>query len=102
MLRRIFFALALSMHASLASPELERLLARSILDSNTPLQEVQAFTESRVPLIPPAKSAREWTRMANRWRKDTLDKVVFRGEAAKLRKQKTQVVWLDTIDGGPE
>ena len=44
-------------------------LARSIIDSNTPLQEVQAFTESRVPLMPRFNSAADWTRIADHLRK---------------------------------
>src|SRR6185437_6311588 len=34
-------------------------------------------------------------------RQETLECVVFRGEAAKWRDAETQVVWLDTIEGGP-
>src|SRR6202008_2654145 len=37
---------------------------------------------------------------AKRIRADVLEKVVFRGEAAKWRDAKTKVEWLDTIDGG--
>jgi cephalosporin-C deacetylase-like acetyl esterase len=102
MLRPAALALICSVNVTVASPEIEKLLARSIIDSNTPLQEVQAFTEARVPLMPTVDSAAEWTRIADRLRKDTLDRVVFRGEAAKWRKQKTKVVWLETIEGGPE
>lgn len=101
MLRPIFFALVLLAHSALASPEIQNLLSRSIIDSNTPLQEVQAFTEARVPLVREVNSAAAWTRLADRLRRDTLDKVVFRGEAAKWRKEKTKVVWLETIEGGP-
>lgn len=102
MLRLMVFAVVFCARWAFASAEIERLFARSIIDSNTPLQEVQTFTETRVPLIPAVNSAAEWTRLADRWRKDILDKVVFRGEAAKWRKQKTKVEWLETIDGGPE
>jgi len=103
MLRPILVALFCFTNVTFASPpEIEKLLARSIIDSNLPLAEVQAFTEARVPLVPQVSSATEWTRIANKLREDTLDKVVFRGEAAKWRKLKTKVVWLDTIAGGPE
>jgi cephalosporin-C deacetylase-like acetyl esterase len=102
MLRPAILALLCFANIVRGSPEIERLLARSIIDSNTPLQEVQAFTEGRVPLMPVADSAREWTSIADRLRKDTLDDVVFRGEAAKWRKQKTKVVWLEAIEGGSQ
>src|SRR5258705_3059801 len=102
MLRLLSFALICFGNAAFASREIEELLAYSIIDSNLPLQEVQAFTESRVPATPAVSSATEWTAIADRLRKDTLDKVVYRGEAAKWRKLKTKVVWLETIEGGPE
>src|SRR4051812_3759804 len=102
MLRPAILALLCFANPTLASREIENLLAHSIIDSNLPLQEVQAFTESRVPLMPRVSSAAEWTSMADRLRKDTLDKVVYRGEAAKWRKLKTKVVWLETMEGGPE
>ncbi|HKQ39446.1 MAG TPA: hypothetical protein VJ063_15320 [Verrucomicrobiae bacterium] len=102
MLRAILFALFCLTNNLFASPDIEKLLARSIIDSNLPLAEVQAFTEARVPLMPQVSSAAEWTRLADTLRKDTLDKVVFRGEAAKWRKLKTKVAWLDSIEGGPE
>ena len=102
MLRALILTWTCFVNATFASPEIEKLLARSIIDSNTPLQEVQVFTESRVPLMPAIESSADWTRIAERLRKDTLDKVVFRGEAAKWRKLKTKVEWLETIEGGPE
>lgn len=77
------------------------LLGRSIIDSNVPLAEIQAYTESRVPLMPQVSSVAEWEKVARRMRQETLDKVVFRGEAAKWRKQKTRVEWFETMPGGP-
>ena len=102
MLRLTLFAQILFANFALCSSEVQSLLTRSIIDSNTPLQEVQVFTEARVPMVPSVDSSAEWTKLADRLRKDTLDKVVFRGEAAKWRKEKTKVVWLETIAGGPE
>jgi hypothetical protein len=84
------------------SESIAALLARSVIDSNLPMAEVQAYTESRVPLMPQVKSIAEWDKMAHQMRKDTLEKVVFRGESAsKWHKQKTRVEWLETIPGGP-
>lgn len=102
MLRVTVLATVLFTNVTLGSPAIEKLLARSILDSNAPLQEVQAFSEARVPRMPAVKSAGSWRAVAKRLRQDTLDKVVFRGEAAKWREQKTAAVWLESIDGGPE
>jgi hypothetical protein len=75
-------------------------LSRPILGTNQPEAEVQAFCERRVPPMPELKSAREWRRTAERLRRDMLERVVFRGEAARWRKAKPRVEWLDTIEGG--
>jgi dienelactone hydrolase len=83
------------------SSPIEQFLRREIIGTNLALAEVQAFTESRVPLVPEAKSATEWEKVADRLRRETLARVVFRGEAVQWRKAKTRVVWLETIEGGP-
>jgi cephalosporin-C deacetylase-like acetyl esterase len=83
------------------SETIASLLSRSIIDSNLPLAEIQAYTESRVPVMPQVSSVDEWEKVARKMRQETLDKVVFRGEAAKWRKQKTRVEWFETIPGGP-
>lgn len=84
------------------SAALTALLARPILDAGTPLAEVQAFTEARVPAMPAVTTLAEWQRFAARTRRDVLEKIVFRGELARQwRDAKTKVEWLDTIPGGP-
>jgi hypothetical protein len=80
---------------------LQTLLQRSIIGPGLALAEVQAFTESRVPLMPPVKSAAEWEKLANRLRRDTLARVVYRGEAVAWRDARTKVEWLGTVAGGP-
>jgi hypothetical protein len=77
------------------------ILRQPIIDTNLPLAEIQAYTESRIPVMPTVTNAAEWTVIAKKMREETLEKVVFRGEAAQWRKQKTRVEWLDTIPGGP-
>jgi hypothetical protein len=91
----------LNLHAAPSLAELETWLKRELIDTNQPMLDVQAYTESRVPLMPAVRSVAEWEKLADRMRKDTLDKVVFRGEAAAWRDAHTKVEWLDTIEGGP-
>ncbi len=79
-----------------------QLLEHPLLDTNVPMAEAQAFTESRVPRMPAVKSAKEWEQLAGRLRRDTLERVVLRGAAAEWRKGKAKVVWLETLEGGPE
>ena len=84
-----------------AAGTVETWLGQEIIGSTQTLAEVQAFTESRVPLMPEVMSAGEWDRLAKRLGQQTLERVVFRGEAAHWRDAKTKVEWLDTIAGGP-
>ena len=93
-----FLSSCLSLHAAGA---VENWLNQQIIGSTQTLAEVQAFTESRVPLMPQVKSAGEWNRIAERLRRQTLERVILRGEAARWRDAKTKVEWLDTIEGGP-
>jgi len=76
-------------------------LARPIIDAKLPQAEVEKFTEDRILRMPKVKTKAEWESYATKMRKDTLDKVVFRGGAAKWRRLKTKAEWLDTIEGGP-
>lgn len=78
--------------------DVEALLKRRVIDPERPLQEVQAYTESRVPRMPDVSTVAEWEQHAKRMRKETLDRVVFRGEAAKWREIETTVEWSDVIE----
>jgi hypothetical protein len=94
----IFVTFAVSARAA---DSLETALAKPILDPGTTLAEVQKFCESRVPAPPTVRTAKAWDGASTKIRADVLDKIVFRGEAAKWRTAETKVEWLDTIDGGP-
>ncbi len=96
------FALAVSLLSAPAQTNLlAPILARDIIGPNLALAEVQAYTEDRIPLMPALKSAAEWEKEAARLRQETLNGVIFRGEARQWRDAKTKVEWLDTIPGGP-
>jgi dienelactone hydrolase len=72
-------------------------LAEPILAPNQTTVEVQVFTGTRVPALPPAASAAEWTATAARLRQRVLDEVVFRGEARAWASTPGRVEWLDTL-----
>src|ERR1043166_3258030 len=95
-----FCFVSFSMSLRAANP-VETWLGREIIGPTQTLAEVQAFTECRVPLIPEVESAGEWNRIAERLRRETLERIVFRGEAAGWRDAKSNVEWLGTIEGGP-
>lgn len=85
----VFTLGVLAGHARAEQPlDLKAELAKRLLDSDTTQNEVQLYLEQRVPRVPDAKgvkTAAEWEALAAKWRQDVLNKVVFRGEAAKWR-----------------
>lgn len=81
--------------------DLRQSLARPILEPETPLKEVQAFCDARIPHMPKVRSVSAWERRADKMRSETLENVIFRGEAKQWRDAETKVEWLDTIPGGP-
>jgi dienelactone hydrolase len=83
------------------APDFQPVLSREIIGPQLSMSEVQAYCESRVPVIPEVKSLDEWEKHASRLRAGVLQKVVFRGEAPAWRDAKTRVEWLDDIEGGP-
>jgi len=99
--------------------ELEALLNREIVGPVLPMTEVQRYCEARVPAMPevghhpqegtdrrwaPSEAwsgAARWQAEAARLRAAVLDRIVYRGEAAKWRDAPAKVEWLETIKGGP-
>lgn len=81
--------------------DLKAELARPILPSQTSLEETQVFLERRIPKLPEVKTAADWETLAAKWRKDVLDKVVFRGEAAKWREHPVSVEYVGEPIHGP-
>lgn len=94
-----FFILPLT--AAAAPLDVAAALSKPIVDPQQSLDEVQAFTQSRIVPMPQATTAGEWEEHAARIRQDVLERVVFRGEAAAWRDADTAVEWLETIEGGP-
>jgi len=74
-------------------------LKAPILDPGLPLRELRAFVAARIPKFVPAKSSSEWRTQAESIRRDMLEKIIFRGEAARWRDAETRIEWLDTIAG---
>jgi len=87
-----------------ASPEdeavLGEFLTREIVSSDLVMTQVESFCEDRVRRMPEVTSVKKWEKYAKRLRRDVLKKVVLRGQAAKWAKAKTNVEWLETLDGG--
>ncbi len=93
--------LFLSPSVRAAEPTLAEALAKPILEDGTQQQEVEAFCATRVlPLVQPA-TEEEWKKTADKLRKETLERVVFRGEAATWKELPLKIDWLEEIEGGP-
>lgn len=99
---RIAFWVLGSTGALIAQPSgLHTALSRPILVPRQTMIEVQAYSASRVPSLPAAMNAAQWDRQAQKLREQVLEKIVFRGEAARWRDASARVEWLETIPGGP-
>ena len=83
------------------STAIERALAQEIIGPDLALEEVRVFNETRVPDMPSVRSAAEWKAKAREYRRNVLNKVVFRGEAAKWRDTPLRVEWSAVIEGLP-
>ncbi len=94
-----FLLLPATTGSSLAE-SLDEALRRPILAPKDSLSEVQRYCEKHVVRMPDIRSREQWAGEAERIRRDVLDKVVFRGEAAEWRAAKTRVERLEVIEGG--
>ena len=81
-------------------PPIEAWLGHPILDRDVPRREVRRFAKARIARMPRFDSLAAWRHYAEALRQDVLDHVVYRGEAARWRVDKTRVEWLDTIPSG--
>lgn len=79
----------------------DELLKREIVGPVLPLTEMQRYCEARVPRMGSFQTAAQWETEAGRLRAAVLEKIVYRGVAAKWRDAPARVQWLETIPGGP-
>ena len=68
-----------------ADDSVETRLAQPLLNSKQTMVEAQIYLASRVKPMPPIRDRAEWEKYAADLRRQILDNVVFRGEAAKWR-----------------
>ena len=81
--------------------DVEKLLSRTILETDQTLTELQKFAAGKIPPLGAPATAADWDRAAKALRTQTLTRSVYRGEAAKWRDAPLKVEWLETIPGGP-
>ncbi|MDE2680617.1 MAG: hypothetical protein OSB29_04550 [Verrucomicrobiota bacterium] len=85
----------------LTEADIAKALSEEIIGPDLALEEVRVFNETRVPEMPHVRTAAEWKTKAAEYRKNILDKVIFRGAAAKWRNTPLKVEWGDTIENLP-
>lgn len=105
-LRAVVLSLGLACPAVLvaAPPTVEAIreaLGKEIIGPRQAHADARAFVEERLPAPPQAKSAEEWEAAAHALRAKALERVIFRGEAARWRDAPCRVEELGTIPGGP-
>jgi dienelactone hydrolase len=97
-------SLALLVLGMAASPAragpLEELLAHEVIGPRQALVDLQDFIEPRLPRLPAARSVQEWEKAAGQLRRDVLERIVFRGEAARWRDAPLRVQWQEVLAGG--
>ncbi len=87
--------------AALDESVIGAMLKHTIIGPDLSMTEVQWYCDERVPAVPAVETATQWDQEAQRIRTAVLDRIVFRGEAARWRDAATRVEWLETIEGGP-
>ncbi|HLU49269.1 MAG TPA: acetylxylan esterase, partial [Planctomycetota bacterium] len=78
-----------------------RILAAPLLPDGVAHAEIREYVRQRISVFPAVESLADWEVRAERMRDDILERVVFRGEAARWREAKGRVEWLETIEGAP-
>jgi dienelactone hydrolase len=98
MLRHILL-FGLSAIGLAAADDFDTQLGRRLLQDRQPLIEAQIHLASRVKPMPLIATRAAWQREAASIRKQVLDRVLLRGEAAKWREIPTKPEWLDVLPG---
>jgi dienelactone hydrolase len=96
---RPLLALFLLTLSGAAADEIDQQLARRLLEARQSTIETQIFTGSRVRPLAPVATRAAWDAQSAALRKQVLDGVILRGEAAKWRMLPTRPEWLDTLPG---
>ena len=92
--------IALLSSIAFAHADLKEILSEPIIGPKQAMSDVQDYCEAHIPSMPQVKSKEEWEAIARKIRADVLDKVVFRGEAAKWRNYHGKVQYTGNIAGG--
>src|SRR5437870_11299725 len=82
-----------SLSAAAQDPDLKGVLAREIIGPAAAMEELQAHLETRILTLPQVNSAAEGEATTAKIRAEVLDKIIFRGEAARWRELPTVVEW---------
>ncbi|MBE7560946.1 hypothetical protein HS125_19145 [bacterium] len=103
--RPLAFVLSLFLSAAVGAitdAEVSAQLGRDIIPAALPLQQLQDHLELSVADIPSIDNETDWRSYADSLRRQILDLVIFRGEAAAWRDAPTRVEWQDVIENpGP-
>ncbi len=91
--------LAATAGAAVDLAAIKQALSKPILGPKQSTVEAQVYAASKVPVLPPVKTAEQWQAYAAQLRERVLSEIVFRGEARKWRDAPSRIVWLDSLAG---
>ena len=74
-------------------------LSRAILNPHQTTVETRVYAGAKVPPVETFETAAEFTRYADRLRKEAIDGIILRGEARRWSDYKGHIEWLDVIEG---
>lgn len=77
-----------------------RTLGRPVLKEGLSKEQVRSYVASRIPAVEIPSAKAQWMESAAQLRTEFLNKVVFRGEAARWRDSETKVESFDTMESG--
>lgn len=78
----------------------EGWLAQTLLEPGQTMRETEAFVEPRVARVRPVDRLEDWQKLSADLRRETLERVIYRGAASQWKDRPAQVEWLETIPGG--
>jgi dienelactone hydrolase len=97
----LLFVAAVLPAAAADNTTVQSWLEREVIGPRQALVDTQDYLDGRIPRMPQVETVAAWEKLADRLRRDVLEKVVYRGAAAKWRDAPLKVEWLDTIAAGP-
>jgi hypothetical protein len=87
--------------AQTSPAQLQKVLEPALLSPDVVAQQLRSYLRARVPALPPARSASDWSAEAGRMRRRLLDEVVFHGWPRAWVEGSPKVEHAGEVPAGP-